>query len=57
MRPNLTFVAETKQVDEGAVGGAERRLILLRRQRFEVGQVGGAVGRDDGRLDAPLRRG
>ena len=54
---SLTFVVETKQVDEGAVRGAERRLILLRSQRFEVGQVGGAGGGEDRRLRAPVRRG
>lgn len=53
----LTFVVETKQVDKRAVGGAEGRVVLLRSQRLEVGQVGGACGRRDGRLHAPLRGG
>lgn len=52
---DLTFVVETKQVDERAVRRTQRRLFLLRSQWFEMGQVGGASGRDDRRLDAPLR--
>ena len=54
---SLTFVVEAKQVDEGAVRRAQRGLVLLRGQRFEVGEVGRAAGRDHGRLGAPVRRG
>lgn len=50
----LTFAVESKQVDEWAVCRAEGRLILLRSQWFEVGQVGGAGGRDDRWLGAPF---
>lgn len=51
----LTFVAEAEQVDEGAVGGAQRWLILLRGQGLEVGQVGGAGGpREDRRVRGPV---
>lgn len=51
----LTSVAETKKVDKRAVRWSKRRLVQLRRQRLEVGQVRGAGRWEDRRLLVPVR--
>ena len=49
-----TFVAKAEQVDEGAVRRAERGVILLWREWLELGQVRGAGGREDRRVNSPV---